>query len=120
MERLSPSIFIGKKLEGTRVDPQPDPYYGRGLKKSWSRKKTECAVVERQTPVGVGIRKDIFRPTKSHGYTPEGSDLNEREPPSPGHAMGDKRRPRPSESSCLKKPPKEYSMPRGGANDNRH
>ena len=62
-------------------------------------------------PVGVKIRKDLFRPTKSHGYTPEGSDLDERESPSPDHAVGDKRRPRPSESSHSKKPPKEYSTP---------
>ena len=66
-------------------------------------------VVERQTPIGVEIRKDLFRPTKSHGYTPEGSDHDERESLSPRHTMGDKRRPRPSESSRLKKPPKEYS-----------
>ena len=68
-------------------------------------------VVERQTPIEVEIRKDLFQPTKSHGYTPEGSDHDEREFPSPGHAMGDKRRPRPSESSHLEKPPKEYSTP---------
>ena len=68
-------------------------------------------VVERQTPIGVEIRKDLFRPTKSHGYTPEGSDHDERESPSLGHAMGDKRRPRPLESSHSEKPLKEYSTP---------
>ena len=88
-----------------------NPCYGRGLEESWTRKETERAVIEQQTPVGVGIRKDIFRPTKSHGYTPEGSDLDERESPSLGHAVGDKRRPRPSESSRSEKPPKEYSTP---------
>ena len=68
-------------------------------------------VAERQTPIGVGIRKDLFRPTKSHGYTSEGSDHDERESSSLGHAVGNKRRPRPSESSCLEKPLKEYSTP---------
>ena len=63
-------------------------------------------VVERQTPIGVEIRKDLFRPTKSHGYTPEGSDHDERESPSPEHAMGDKGRPRPSESSKVDPVPK--------------
>ena len=42
--------------------------------------------------------------------TPERSDHNERESPSLRHAMGDKRRPRPSES-CSKKPMEENSTP---------
>ena len=86
-----------------------------GLEESWTCRETKQAVAEQwkvgQTPVGVEIRKDLFRPTKSHGYTPEGSDLDERESPSPDHAVGNKRRPRPSESSRSKKPPKEYSTP---------
>ena len=94
-----------------RADPRPDPCYGRGLEESWTRTKIERTVVEQQTPVGVKIRKDLFRPTKSHGYTHEGSDLDERESSSPGHAVGDKGRLRPSESSHLEKPPKEFSTP---------
>ena len=115
MARLSPSVFIKKMLEGRRsqrrADPRSDPCYGRGLEESWTRKETERTVAERRTPIGVGIRKDLFRPSKSHGYTPEGSDHDKRESPSPGHAMGDKRRPSPSESSHSKKPPNEYSTP---------
>ena len=63
----------------------------RGLEERWTRKETERTVAERQTPVGVEIRKDLFRPTKSHGYTSEWSDHDERESPSLGHAMGDKK-----------------------------
>ena len=44
-------------------------------------------------------------------HTPEGSDHDERESPSLGHTMGDKRRPRPSESSHSEKPLKVYSTP---------
>ena len=62
-------------------------------------------------PKGSKSGKDLFRPTKPHGYTLEGSDLDERESPSLGHAVGDKRRPRPSESSCSEKHPKEFSTP---------
>ena len=68
-------------------------------------------VAERQTLVGVRITKDLFRRTKSHGYSPKGSDHDETELPFPEHAVGDKRMPRPSESSCSEKPPKEYSTP---------
>ena len=67
------------------------PTTGGGSGKVRLAKKTEHAVVERQTP--------------------EGSDRNERESSSSGHAMGDKRRPRPSESFCAKKPLEEYSTP---------
>jgi hypothetical protein len=49
-------------------------------------------VVERQTPIGVRIRKDLFQPTKSHGYTPEGSDDDERESSSPAHDAGYKKK----------------------------
>ena len=73
--------------------------------------KTEGMVIEQQTPIGVESRKDLFRPIKSHGYTPEGSDLDKRESPSPGRAMGDKRTPRPLEYSHSEKPLKEYSTP---------
>ena len=64
MARLSPSIFIEKMLEGRRsrrwADPRPDPCYGWGLKESCTRKETERAAMEQQTPVGVEIRKDLF------------------------------------------------------------
>ena len=40
-----------------------------------------------------------------------GRGLEERESLPPGHAVGNKRRPRPSESSHSEKPPKEYSTP---------
>ena len=53
------------------------------------------------------------RPFPTHQISrlyPEGSDHDERESSSPGHAIGDKRRPRPLES-CLEKPLKEYSTP---------
>ena len=56
MAWLSPSIFIGKTLEGRRLrrraDPRPDPCYGQGLEEGWTHKETEHAVVERQTPEG--------------------------------------------------------------------
>ena len=68
-------------------------------------------VAERQTLVGVRITKDLFRRTKSHGYSPKGSDHDETELPFPEHAVGDKRMPRPSESSCSEKSPKKYSTP---------
>ena len=44
----------------------------------------------RSGPVGVRIRKDLFRPTKFYGHTPEGSDYDERELPSLGHAWATK------------------------------
>ena len=55
--------------------------------------------------------KTFSNPPKSHGHTRKGSDLDERESSSLEQAVGNKRRPRPSESSRLKKPPKEYSTP---------
>ena len=115
MTRLGPSVLSKKMLEGRqsrrRADPRPNPCYGQRLKESWTHKETERAVAERQTPVGVGIRKDLFGPTKSHGYTPEGFNRDKRESSSPRHAVGDERRPRPSESSRSKKSSKEYSTP---------
>ena len=81
-----PLRFIEKTLEGGRskneLTPRLDPYDGWGLEESWTHTKTEHTVIEQQTPKGVKIRKDLFSPTKSHGYTPEGSDLDERESPS--------------------------------------
>ena len=42
------------------TQPSTGPRYTWGLKESWTRKETERAVAERQTPVGVRIRKDLF------------------------------------------------------------
>ena len=47
--------------------------------------------------------KTFSNPPKSHGHTREGSDLDERESLYPGHAVGNKRRLRPSESSRSEK-----------------
>ena len=65
MTRLGPSIFYRKKhlREDNREDePILDrtPTMGGGLEESWTRMKAECTVVERQTLVGVEIRKDLF------------------------------------------------------------
>ena len=94
-----------------RADPRPNPCFGGGLEESRTRTKAERSVVEQQTPIGVEIRKDLFRTTKPRGCTPEGFNHDERESLSPGHAVADKERPRPSESSHSEKPPKEYSTP---------
>ena len=45
-----------------------------------------------RSPKGSKSGKDLFRSTKPHGYTLEGSDVDARESPSLGHTMGDKKK----------------------------